>query len=151
MTALTPNNNIKFSNRKVEVYFEHLGREIILRLSVYSGKEEVFIDNQLISEKINWRFNSAHRFEFEGTTYEIQLQTIKTIKGILLGRTLINLIADNQLIDRDYIGYFDYYLTQYKQKKLNWKSLFHSFLPYFLVGAVLGVASALIIKLFFSA
>ncbi len=137
------NNTILDANKKdsrikrghAEVYFEHLGREIIFRFSLYSGKERVFVDGKLVSETRNWYFTSAHRFQFEGTQYEVQIAIKKSLKGLLIGESTILLKADGQLIDSDE---FSYMKASQKGGAFSWKKFFFNLVPYFIIGAVVG-------------
>lgn len=69
----TDKKDIHIKRGQAEVYFEHLGHEIIFLFSLYSGKERVFVNGQLLSETRNGYFTSAHNFQFEGTQYEVQI------------------------------------------------------------------------------
>ena len=47
-------------------YFEWKGHDITVQISMLSGKEWVYVDDELVSQKSNWCFKSSHMIEIEG-------------------------------------------------------------------------------------
>lgn len=139
------------SRYQAKVYFEHLGREITLVFSLYSGKEQVYVDNQLVSERRNWRFKSVHAFNVGGVSYALEVTTIKSLKGLLSGIIDIQLKANGTVVDSDQVN---------SQQQLSggengntsakWKRVVRALMPFFAAGAIAGFAAAYLgLKYFF--
>lgn len=146
-TLDTNKKDILIKRGQAEVYFEHLGREIVFRFSLYSGKERVFVDDKLVSETRNWHFKSSHEFQIDGVYYELVLALKKNLKGLLLGEATIELKANGQLIDSDE---FSYMKVSQKGGSFSWKKFFVNLVPYFIIGAVVGFSVAYFSLKFFS-
>ena len=54
-------------------YFEWKGHDITVQISMLSGKEWVYVDGELVSQKSNWYFKSSHMIEIEGEKLEVQI------------------------------------------------------------------------------
>jgi len=65
--------------------------------SFTSGKEYVYVDDQLVSEKRSFRYKSEHTFILDGKQAVIKV----SIASILRGPYLIEFWLDQQLIDSD--------------------------------------------------
>lgn len=138
--------DIQIKGAQASVYFEHAGREIIFKFSLYSGKERVLINGELVSEARNWRFKSIHNFTYQGTRYQLQIAIKRSLTGLLVGQSTIELQADGVLVDSDE---FNYLKNSQAGAPFSWKKFFLSLLPYFIIGAVVGFCvSFFSIKLF---
>ncbi|WP_113906643.1 hypothetical protein [Aliidiomarina celeris] len=137
-TAQNNEKNIKLS--ACEVYFEHQGRTIKLWFSSFSGKEEIYINGELVSHSRSWRFKNTHRFTYEGTNYEVEVG-VRNWKCLFQGIYYIELRANGLLIDQDEINYM---LTlgamedKKGKEKFSWRKFLLSLLPFFLFGAGVG-------------
>lgn len=143
----TDKKDIHIKRGQAEVYFEHLGHEIIFLFSLYSGKKRVFVDDKLVSETRNWHFKSSHEFQIGGVYYELVLAIKKTLKGLLLGEATIELKANGQLIDSDE---FNYMKISQKSGVFSWKKFFVNLVPYFIIGAFIGFSVSYFSLKFFS-
>ncbi|RUO43757.1 hypothetical protein CWE15_00705 [Aliidiomarina taiwanensis] len=142
-TTQETKKDIQIKGAQAEVYFEHAGREIIFKFSLYSGKERVFVNGELVSEARNWRFKSTHYFTYQGTRYQLQIAMKRSLTGLLVGQSTIELEADGVLVDSDEFNYLK------NSGPFSWKKFFLSLLPYFIIGAVVGFCvSFFSIKLF---
>lgn len=65
--------------------------------SFTSGKEYVFVDDQLVSEKRSFRFKSEHTFVLDGQQAIIKV----SIASLFRGSYLIEFWLEQQLIDSD--------------------------------------------------
>ena len=86
---------------QADIVFEHQGREIRLVFSLYSGREQVFVDNQLVSECRSWRFKNQHAFEAGDIRYVLEVSQKKSLRDIAMGVIDIRLLANGTLIDSD--------------------------------------------------
>lgn len=49
--------------------------------SSYSGKEYVYINDQLVSSQRSYRYNTGHEFHYQGIDYQIQFSVVSALKG----------------------------------------------------------------------
>ncbi|ALJ28427.1 hypothetical protein AOT14_20520 [Stenotrophomonas acidaminiphila] len=131
-----PKDNQPAGNQ-VEILFEHREREIRLLFSLYSGREQVYVDDQLVSDHRSWRFRNQHRFEAGGVRYVLEVHTKKSARNILFGIIDVRLLADGVLIDSDQFNGARYVLNQLHTRP-GWLLL----LPYTLAGGIIGSAVA---------
>ncbi len=130
------------SRYQVKVYFEHLGREITLVISLYNGAEQVYVNNRLVSEGRNWRFKSAHAFQVGGVSYALEASIRRSLKGLRLGIIDVQLRADGTVIDSDQVNSSQHLLVGERgNTPLTWKRLARTLLPFFVAGGVAGFAA----------
>jgi len=134
--APEPKENPPAGNQ-VEIVFEHRGREIRLLFSLYSGREQVHVDDQLVSDHRSWRFRNQHRFEAGGVHYVLEVHTKKSARNILFGIIDVRLLADGVLVDSDQFNGARYVLNQLHTRR-GWLLL----LPCALAGSIAGFAGA---------
>jgi hypothetical protein len=65
-------------------YFNDQGTPITAFGSAISGKEKVFIGDELVSERLSWRFTSSHHFNHDGADYELAFKTTNWLTGELV-------------------------------------------------------------------
>lgn len=134
MTHPEYNNKVELKKSSIYVYFDHHGHEITFKFSTWSGREEVFVNNQLVSESRTWSTKSTHKFTLDGTVYELSIATIG-FKGVLLGRGEVILKANQQIIDRDIFCFTTYMMNETKSNPLK---IALTLLPFFIIGVVVG-------------
>lgn len=67
----------------MKISFNYEEREFIISCGMGNGKEEVFVNGTLASQKKNFiHLKSVHSFNYEGSSYEIRMQ-LKPIVGII--------------------------------------------------------------------
>lgn len=80
------------------VSFFDLGDDSIrVESSFLTGQEKVFLNEQLISKKLTWRFTSVHAFELKQQHIEVKFR----VGNILRGPVVIELWVDGQMKDSD--------------------------------------------------
>lgn len=80
------------------VTFFDLGDDAIrVESSFLTGQEQVFLNDQLISKKLSWRYSSVHQFELKGKAIEIRIR----IGSILRGPVVIELWVNGVMADKD--------------------------------------------------
>jgi len=131
-----PKDNPPAANQ-VEILFEHRGREVRLLFSLYSGREQVYVDDRLVSDRRSWRFSSQHHFEAGGVRYVLEVDTKKSIRNVFLGLIDVRLLADGVLVDSDQFNGARYALNQLQTRR-GWLLL----LPCALAGGIIGFAVA---------
>lgn len=70
---LEENKNVYLSGFKgLEITFHDGVNKIMFKGSLYTGKEEVLINNQIVSKKRTFRKATKHHFQFNGNEYIIE-------------------------------------------------------------------------------
>ena len=69
------------NKRGYKFYFQQGDNQIACFGSYFSGKEEVYINDELVSSKRNFGFKSAHEFELEGSTYRVIYAVLNPFTG----------------------------------------------------------------------
>lgn len=64
--------------------FDDDGREIKAWFSVFSGKEKVFVDGNLISSKRTFSRDSSHKFSIGNDNYSTHMDAVSHFRGPLL-------------------------------------------------------------------
>lgn len=80
--------------RGYKFYFQEGDNQVACCGSFYSGKEEVYVNDDLVSTKRSFGFTSVHQFEFEGIKYRVVYQ----LKNLLSARVECSLLKENELI-----------------------------------------------------
>lgn len=84
-----PNHSISFFD---------IGDHVIrVEASYLTGKESVYVDDELISEKLTWRFTSEHKFELDGKQIAVRLK----VGNLFTGPVSISLWVNGEEIDSD--------------------------------------------------
>jgi hypothetical protein len=65
--------------------------------SFLTGMEQVFVNDELISKKLSWRFSSVHAFEMKGQKIEIKIR----LTGKLLSSVVIEFWVNGEMKDSD--------------------------------------------------
>lgn len=84
-------------SKGIECFFDIDGVTIRFWASAANGKEEVWVDERLVSSKRNFRFSSVHTFIAAGHSYEVRYITQSMFKG----RMRCELYRDGLLVDSD--------------------------------------------------
>ena len=74
--------DVEISTRKGMTFaFNHEQNRIVLKASALTGKEAVYVNDQLVSKARNIKTHSVHTFTYQGTTYQIGLKVDSILKG----------------------------------------------------------------------
>ncbi len=76
-------DNVSLSNG-YWFYFNDEGTPITAFGSALSGHEKVFVGDELISSKRNWRFSTCHKFAHNGADYEVEFRVANWRTGELV-------------------------------------------------------------------
>ena len=127
---------------RVASVFDYAGHEIRLEVSMFSGREWLYLDDQLLEKKRNLAScRSKFQFVLDGQQAEIRLQS-KGIAGALTGHYGVELYVSGKLMDSDE---FDYSQLMMKDPKKLKGGL--SFIALFMAaGFVFGMAVAMLFK-----
>jgi hypothetical protein len=80
------------------VSFFDLGEDCIrVESSFLTGQEQIFVNDELISKKLSWRFRSVHAFEMKGQNIEIRIR----VSGILFSSVVIEFWVNGEMKDSD--------------------------------------------------
>lgn len=63
--------NVTFKSGYVFTFNDN-GHDFEVRGSAWSGKEEVYVDGQLVAKKLSFKRRSVMAFEMNGTQYEVE-------------------------------------------------------------------------------
>jgi hypothetical protein len=77
-------------------YFQDGDNQIACFGSFFTGKEEVYINDDLVSSKRSMGFKSKHQFEFARQSYQIEY----AMKNILSGRLECTFFKNKQLMEQ---------------------------------------------------
>jgi hypothetical protein len=103
MNISTMNENTKVSLTKgYWFYFEDAGLKITAFGSGFSGKEIIYINDEIVSEKRNYRIKSTHCFDYAGNTYEVSFE----MKNMLTGELVCSLTKNKELLHTESKAYF---------------------------------------------
>lgn len=111
--------------------------------SFLTGMEQVFVNDELISKKLSWRFKSVHTFEWKGQTIEIKIR----LSGRLLSSVVIEFWVNGEMKDSDEWD-LKRVMQQAKQLKAQqswWKMLLTIFV-FGMAGAAVGYSLASLFK-----
>ncbi|OCW97379.1 hypothetical protein [Alishewanella sp. HH-ZS] len=119
-------------------FFDYGDHTIKVMCSMSSGKEQVYVDEQLVSEKRSFRYHSTHQFELDGKKAEIRVK----VASIFKGPYYIEFSVDGKTIDSDEwdLARMLAHLKQLRQQQPLWQRLG----VYFMFGLLGGACGALI-------
>ena len=86
-------------------YFDVGDHTIRFTGSTLSGKERVYVDEQLVCQQRSWKLYNEHHFELDGAPYVLKLFTL----SLLQGKFRLELHRAGQLIDSDDIAWGTHY------------------------------------------
>jgi len=89
------NNNI-LNTKKLgyKFYFQDGDDQIACFGSYFTGKEEVYINDELVSDKRSINVTSQHQFELSGNTFNVKFEML----NILTGRLQCSLFKNKKLV-----------------------------------------------------
>lgn len=119
----------------IQSFFDIDGITIEFWASGWSGKEEVRIDDRLVSELRSLRYRSSHDFEHGGHRYRIEMHCL----SLSTGTFRITLFRDEVEVDSD-IGSYQNKDLLGPDGKVDWKKAWKKMLPVFLLSGLLGAA-----------
>ena len=78
-------NNDILNTKKLgyKFYFQDGDDQIACFGSYFTGKEEVYINDELVSEKRNINVKSKHQFELSGNTFNVKFEMLNILTGKL--------------------------------------------------------------------
>ena len=120
MRRVLNNNSFSITNG-FSFAFKEGNTEITAGGSVFTGKEYVYVNDDLVSQKKSYSKNSKHPFAFDNNNYEIQF----LVTNILKGRMECSLLKNDKLIKK------------YKMDS-NYKFNIFRLLAYLILGAAYG-------------
>ena len=121
------------------VTFFDLGEDCIrVESSFLTGQEQVFVNDQLISKKLSWRYSSTHAFEINGQAIEVRI----SIGSILRGPVVIELWVNGEKKDSDE---WDLKRIMQQARQPGWKFLLTIFLCG-MAGAAVGFTLVMLFK-----
>lgn len=89
-------------------YFEDEGARIVAYVSALSGKEVIFVDDEIVSNIRNFKFSATHSFEHKGHQYEMTI----ALEKILTGTISCNLHRDGMLVHKTSKSFHQYDLKR---------------------------------------
>ncbi|MBE0377969.1 hypothetical protein PPRY_a0574 [Pseudoalteromonas prydzensis ACAM 620] len=89
-------NNDILNTKKLgyKFYFQDGDDQIACFGSYFTGKEEVYINDELVSEKRSINVTSKHQFELSGNTFNVKFE----MHNILTGRLECSLYKNKKLV-----------------------------------------------------
>ena len=89
-------NNDILNTKKLgyKFYFQDGDDQIACFGSYFTGKEEVYINDELVSEKRSINVTSKHQFELSGNTFNVKFE----MHNILTGRLECSLFKNKKLV-----------------------------------------------------
>ena len=64
-------------------YFDDESTQIVVFVSALSGKEVVFVDDEIVSNMRSFRLKATHSFEHKGQQYEVTIALGNLFKGTI--------------------------------------------------------------------
>jgi len=126
---MTPsiNNEEKALPKKLpfELYFQDGDNQIACKANFYNGKEYVYINDELVSEKRNIGFKTVHEFEFESNPWQVTFDVV----NLITCKTECVVIKNKKIIGRKTLDPF------------SWKALFKFFIYGVIFGATVMTAA----------
>ncbi|NRA62386.1 MAG: hypothetical protein HRU25_16095 [Psychrobium sp.] len=80
----TNHDNVTFTwSQGFRFHFEDDGREIIATGSAFTGKEEIFVNGENVSDKRTVKVSSTHHFTIDEDQYELEFHMVKILTSEL--------------------------------------------------------------------
>ncbi len=117
-------------------FFDIGSHSIQVRYSMLTGKEQVWLDDQLVSSFYSWRFHAVHRFDVDAEPVEVHIKLCSFLKGPLQ----ISLWRAGQQVDCDEVTYeqIRHGMGLAPTKQQSWPAFLGSLLLFGLGGAAVG-------------
>ena len=78
------NENVRLSFKEgSEFKFDIEDHKVVYKASAYTGDEQVWVDDKLVSEQINYKLCSQHEFSIDTVSYQIDFVANNLIRGDL--------------------------------------------------------------------
>jgi hypothetical protein len=105
------------ANSRVASVFDYAGHEIRLEVSMFSGREWLYLDDQLLEKKLNLTScRSTFQFALDGQSAEVRLQA-KGLAGALTGHYGVELFVGGVLTDCDEFNYTQLMVKDPKKRR----------------------------------
>jgi hypothetical protein len=76
------NDNVEVSLKAGAIFrFQLEDAQIIYKCSPFSGKEEILVNDKIISQSQNFKLNSQHAFSIDNADYELTFESKDLVKG----------------------------------------------------------------------
>ncbi len=99
MNSVTESKRNNSNLRQWNSYFDLDEHTIRVSGSNLSGREYVYIDDVLVTKKLNWTFKSVHSISLDGEHYEITIELLSILKP----KIHITLCKEGNKVDEDFI------------------------------------------------
>lgn len=129
----TPESFLSLS-KGLNFYFDTEGSQVYLWASAFSGKEQVYVNDTLVSSGRSWRKSNRHNFTINGTPYSV-VTGVRSWKDLLIGSYFAELYRENRLIDKDQLFIAG---CGKDGKSFSWKRFMIDLIPWFVVGGLVG-------------
>lgn len=96
MTVTSNHSELIKPNHSVS-FFDVGDHVIRVEASYLSGRERVYVDDQLISQKLTWRMQSEHSFELDGQAIVVRIK----VESLGKGPVSVTLLVDGKEVDSD--------------------------------------------------
>jgi hypothetical protein len=83
-------------------FFEDDNNKIAMHGSAISGKETIYVNDEVVSETRNYRFKSEHLFKIKGVKYKVEFK----VKNMLKGELVCRLFREDKLLKTETKAYF---------------------------------------------
>ena len=93
-------------------YFEDEGTQIVAFASALSGKEVVFVDDEIVSSKHSFRLKATHSFEHKASQYKVTI----ALENLFTGTLSCSLYKESELVSTTH--------KSYSMKTSNWKTFY---------------------------
>lgn len=80
--------------KKISIEFDVDGHKVVAAGSQISGKEMVYVDGELVSEKQTYKKNSSHQINIEGVLYDIKF----IVTSYLFGKLKCHLVKNDEIV-----------------------------------------------------
>lgn len=113
-----------------ELYFQDGDNQITCKANFLNGKEYIYINDELVSEKRNLGFKSKHKFQHEDTSWTVTFDVI----NMLTSETECLVLKGDRVIGRKALKPFE------KNPKL----VIKAFTTFFFYGLIFGASFAIV-------
>ncbi|WP_126764643.1 hypothetical protein [Aliidiomarina iranensis] len=130
------NRNMPESSLKMfkggNFYFDVNGQQVRVWFSSFSGKEEIYVNEALVSSNRSWRKISEHAFHLEGETYRVRVG-VRNWSEAFKGIYIAELYRGKELIDEDEIN-----MIGDAKEPFSWRKFGIGLLPWLIGGFIVG-------------
>ncbi len=119
--------------------FDYQGHEIRLEVSMFSGRESLYLDNQLAEQKRSLTtVRSTFKLLLDGKKAEVRLRP-QGVLGALTGAYHVELFVEGQLVDSDKFDYTGFFSKGNKRQNPGFKMFIACTAAGFLAGMLIAI------------